>query len=44
MEQYLKTMKKYEPKWTFNDLAFEGYLNAVQFVQGLKEQAATARH
>ena len=43
MEQYLKTMKKYEPKWTFNDLAFEGYLNAVQFVQGLKEQAATGK-
>jgi branched-chain amino acid transport system substrate-binding protein len=41
MAQYLKTMQKYEPKWTFDDLAFEGYLNAVQFVQGLREQAAT---
>ena len=41
MEQYLKTMRKYEPQWTYNDLAFEGYLNAAQFVQGLKEQAAT---
>jgi branched-chain amino acid transport system substrate-binding protein len=41
MEQYLKTMQKYEPEWTYNDLAFEGYLNAVQFVQGLREQAAT---
>jgi ABC-type branched-subunit amino acid transport system substrate-binding protein len=41
MVQYLKTMRKYEPKWTYNDLAFEGYLNAVQFVQGLREQAAT---
>lgn len=41
MEQYLKTMEKYEPKWTYNDLAFQGYLNAAQFVQGLREQAAT---
>jgi branched-chain amino acid transport system substrate-binding protein len=43
MKQYLKTMKKYEPKWTYDDLAFQGYLNAVQFVQGLKEQAATGK-
>ncbi|HXQ62597.1 MAG TPA: ABC transporter substrate-binding protein [Acidimicrobiales bacterium] len=41
MEQYLKTMERYEPSWTYDDLAFEGYLNAVQFVQGLKEEAAT---
>jgi branched-chain amino acid transport system substrate-binding protein len=43
MAQYLKTMKKYEPRWTYNDLAFEGYLNAAQFVQGLREQAATGK-
>ena len=43
MEQYLATMKKYEPKWIYNDLAFQGYLNAAQFVQGLKEQAATGK-
>jgi ABC-type branched-subunit amino acid transport system substrate-binding protein len=43
MEQYLRTMKKYEPQWTYDDLAFEGYLNAVQFVQGLKEEAATGK-
>jgi len=43
MEQYLRTMKKYEPKWTYDDLAFQGYLNAVQFVQGIKEEAATGR-
>ena len=41
MDQYIATMKKYEPKWTYDDLAFQGYLNAVQFVQGLKEEAAT---
>jgi hypothetical protein len=34
-------MKKFEPEWIYNDLAFQGYLNAVQFVQGLREQAAT---
>jgi branched-chain amino acid transport system substrate-binding protein len=43
MQQYLKTMKKYEPAWTYNELAFEGYLNAAQFVQGLREQAATGK-
>ncbi len=43
MEQYLKNMETYEPQWTYDDLAFQGYLNAVQFVQGLKEEAATGR-
>jgi ABC-type branched-subunit amino acid transport system substrate-binding protein len=43
MAQYLKTMARYEPKWTYNDLAFQGYLNAVQFVQGLREEAATGK-
>ncbi len=43
MEQYLKTMEKYEPEWTYNDLAFEGYLNAVQFVQGLRQEAETGK-
>jgi branched-chain amino acid transport system substrate-binding protein len=41
MAQYLATMKKYEPQYVYDDLAFQGYLNAVQFVQGLKEQATT---
>jgi branched-chain amino acid transport system substrate-binding protein len=41
--QYLSTMKKYEPKWTYDDDAFQGYLNGVQFVQGLKEQAKTGK-
>jgi branched-chain amino acid transport system substrate-binding protein len=43
MAQYLATMKKYEPKWTYDDSSFQGYLNAVQFVQGLKEEAATGQ-
>ncbi|HTT86475.1 MAG TPA: ABC transporter substrate-binding protein, partial [Acidimicrobiales bacterium] len=40
MEQYLATMRKYQPKYVYNDLSFQGYLNAVQFVQGLREVAA----
>jgi branched-chain amino acid transport system substrate-binding protein len=43
MEQYLKNMRKWEPAWAYDDLAFQGYLNAVQFVQGLREEAATGR-
>jgi branched-chain amino acid transport system substrate-binding protein len=43
IQQYLTTMTKYEPKWTYDDLAFQGYLNGVQFVQGLKEEAATGK-
>ncbi len=39
MAQYLATMKKYQPKYVYNDLAFQGYLNGVQFVQGLQEVA-----
>jgi branched-chain amino acid transport system substrate-binding protein len=40
MEQYLATMRKYEPGYVYDDLSFQGYLNAVQFVQGLEEVAA----
>jgi branched-chain amino acid transport system substrate-binding protein len=43
IQQYIATMNKYEPKWTYDDLAFQGYLNGVQFVQGLKEEAATGK-
>jgi Periplasmic binding protein len=43
MQQYLATMEKYEPKWTYDDSSFQGYLNAVQFVQGLREEAATGK-
>jgi len=41
MAQYLNTMEKYEPSAVYNDLAFQGYVNAAQFVQGLREEAAT---
>jgi branched-chain amino acid transport system substrate-binding protein len=40
METYLEVMKKYQPQYEYNDLAFQGYLNAAQFVQGLRESAA----
>jgi len=43
MAQYLATMRKYEPAYVYNDLSFQGYLNAVQFVQGLKEEAKTGK-
>jgi branched-chain amino acid transport system substrate-binding protein len=43
MQQYLATMRKYEPKWTYDDDAFQGYLNGVQFVQGLQEEAKTGK-
>ncbi len=39
MAQYLATMKKYQPAYEYNDLAFQGYLNGEQFVQGLNEMA-----
>jgi len=39
MATYLATMKKYQPAYVYNDLSFQGYLNAVQFVQGLREVA-----
>jgi ABC-type branched-subunit amino acid transport system substrate-binding protein len=40
MATYLATMKKYQPADEYNDLSFQGYLNAVQFVQGLQELTA----
>jgi branched-chain amino acid transport system substrate-binding protein len=43
MDTYIATMKKYAPKWTYDDLAFQGYMNGEQFVQGLKEEAATGQ-
>jgi ABC-type branched-subunit amino acid transport system substrate-binding protein len=37
MEQYLATMRQYEPTHVYDDLSFQGYLNAVQFVTGLEQ-------
>lgn len=36
MVQYLKEMKKYEPAWEFDDVSFQGWVNAAQFVAGLR--------
>ncbi|HUC38384.1 MAG TPA: ABC transporter substrate-binding protein [Acidimicrobiales bacterium] len=36
MQQYLATMKKYEPQWTYDDTSIQGYINAAQFVAGLR--------
>jgi branched-chain amino acid transport system substrate-binding protein len=40
---YLATMKKYEPKWTYDDDSFQGYMNGVQLVQGLRDEAKTGK-
>lgn len=36
MAQYLSTMNKYEPAWTYDDISFQGWINAAQFVAGLR--------
>jgi Periplasmic binding protein len=37
MQQYIDTMNKYEPQWTYDDISFQGWVNAEQFVTGLRE-------
>jgi len=39
MQQYLSVMNQYEPHWTYDETAIQGYINAEQFVQGLKDLA-----
>ena len=36
MEQYISTMEKYEPQWVYDDTAIQGWINAAQFVAGLR--------
>jgi len=36
MVRYVREMDRYEPKWTYNDVAFAGWVNAAQFVEGLR--------
>jgi ABC-type branched-subunit amino acid transport system substrate-binding protein len=36
MVTYLKEMNRYEPAWTYHDTAFQGWVNAAQFVAGLR--------
>ncbi len=36
MVTYIRTMDRYEPKWTYDDTALQGWINAAQFVAGLR--------
>ena len=36
MALYLEEMTKYEPQWVYDDVAFQGWVNAAQFVAGLR--------
>lgn len=36
MATYLKEMKKYQPAWVYDDVSFQGWVNAAQFVAGLR--------
>jgi ABC-type branched-subunit amino acid transport system substrate-binding protein len=36
MVTYLREMNRYEPAWTYHDTAFQGWVNAAQFVAGLR--------
>lgn len=36
MEQYIATMNKYQPNSTYDEVALDGWINAAQFVAGLK--------
>jgi len=36
MAQYIATMNKYEPTWTYDDISFQGWVNAELFVAGLR--------
>jgi len=36
MVTYLKEMRKYEPAWVYDDVSFQGWVNAAQFVAGLR--------
>ncbi|MGH9306246.1 MAG: ABC transporter substrate-binding protein [Acidimicrobiales bacterium] len=36
LDKYIATMNKYEPQYTYNEVALQGWLNADLFVKGLK--------
>lgn len=36
LQKYIATMNRYEPAYTFNEVAIEGWLSAALFVQGLR--------
>jgi ABC-type branched-subunit amino acid transport system substrate-binding protein len=36
MQRYITMMQKYAPQWTYDDTAFQGWVNADQFVTGMR--------
>ena len=36
LETYIKEMQKYQPSFTYDEVAFDGWISAAQFVTGLK--------
>ncbi|MHB8680704.1 MAG: ABC transporter substrate-binding protein [Acidimicrobiales bacterium] len=36
MDQYLAAMQKYQPNFTYDEVALDGWINAAQFVAGLR--------
>ena len=36
MDQYIAAMRRYEPAYTYDEIAFDGWINAAQFVAGLR--------
>lgn len=43
MNQYISTMKKYEPAYTYDDYAYWGWASGANLVQGIKEVAAEGK-
>ncbi|MGD0321098.1 MAG: ABC transporter substrate-binding protein [Acidimicrobiales bacterium] len=36
MDRYIAVMNRYEPQWTYDDISIQGWINAAQFVAGLR--------
>jgi ABC-type branched-subunit amino acid transport system substrate-binding protein len=36
MDQYIAEMNRYEPQWTYDEISIQGWINAAQFVSGLR--------
>lgn len=43
MNQYISTMKKYEPNYVYDDISFWGWASAANFVAGLKAVASSGK-
>lgn len=42
MVAYIRTMEKYEPQWTYDNSALQGWIDAAQFVAGLRAVGRSA--